>query len=197
MSKWYGRKCVRKSNHSIFTTKLKNASFLNSLWFIKGLRKDLFEKSVVFDKTSRPQIQRKMVVNEVEWFQKLFFLESMNPQLSNALWIEWFGQKLAEIEDFEFGIFLKISKIDIDHFHFLCKIQRKWKWSISIFEIFKNIQNSKSSISASFCPNHSIQSALESWRSILSKKIMFETTRPHPLPFSFVFEDDWFHTFSE
>ena len=60
----------------------------------------------------------------------IIFLESMDLQLSNALWIEWFGQKLAEIEDFEFGIFLKISKIDIDHFHFLCILQRKWKWSL-------------------------------------------------------------------
>ena len=51
----------------------------------------------------------------------IIVLESMDLQLSNALWIEWFGQKLAEIEDFEFGIFLKISKIEIDHFHFLCK----------------------------------------------------------------------------
>ena len=38
----------------------------------KGFEEGSIRKSVIFDKTSRPQIQRKTVVNEVKWFQKLF-----------------------------------------------------------------------------------------------------------------------------
>ena len=38
----------------------------------KGFEEGSIRKSVFFDTTSRPQIQRKTVVNEVEWFHKLF-----------------------------------------------------------------------------------------------------------------------------